>query len=128
MYQSLNWREKLSAASVTVETALLMPIILFTVFMTVYLTAHVHGRAYLAARCGEQAVSGKEQEEPQLFAVGGVSTRLNDSILERSVTGTAGTYHYTGERLWQISETQIYKKYRPVELIRKRNAVKKLGN
>ena len=113
-------------ASFTVETALIMPIVIFTVFMSVYITAHIHNRAYLTARAAEQAISGRERETPAFFAGGEIIVSGKDSKTERVVSGEAGTFYYTGSQLWMIKVKETYKKYRPVEMIRVKRAAEKL--
>ena len=116
------WEE----ASVTAETAMLMPVVLFTVFMALYLTFHVHNRSCLMAAAGESAVSGREHEAPQLFAAGGVSLEMQDSAFGRTGKASAGTFYYTGEELWKISGEQTWKRYKPVATIRRKKAAERL--
>lgn len=117
-------RKSLSTASMTVEVSLLMPIILATIFAVLYLTAHLHGRTCLFAEAAEQAVSGHEQEDPALFAVGEIAVTRSDGKDRREISYSAGTFHFSGEKLWLIKEKATYKKYYPVKLIRRKNAAK----
>ena len=110
----------------TVETAMIMPVLLFSVLMLLYLTAHVHNRTCLFAGAAEQAVSGHVQEDPELFAMAETACSRKDSEKERKVRYTAGTLYLSGERLWSIDEEAVYKKYRPVKQIRKLSAAKRL--
>lgn len=118
--------ERLSRASFTVETAMIMPVIIFTLVMSVYLTAHEMNRAVLSLSCGEQAISGHEQNPQVLFAAGEVSWNRRDSEKEREVSVTSGTVKYTGENLFQIEENASYQKINPVSRIRKWQALKNL--
>ena len=117
-------RKSLRAASMTVEVSLLMPVILATIFAVLYLTAHLHGRTCLFAEAAEQAVSGHEQEDPSLFAVAGIAVTRSDEKDRREISYSAGTFHFSGEKLWTIKEKATYKKYHPVKLIRRKNAAK----
>lgn len=110
----------------TVETAMIMPVLLFSVLMLLYLTAHVHNRTCLFAGAAEQAVSGHVQEDPVLFAMAETACSRKDSEKERKIRYTAGTLYLSGERLWSIDEEAVYKKYKPVKQIRKLSAAKRL--
>ena len=112
------------SASLSVEATLLMPVILATIFAVLYLTAHLHGRTYLYARAAEMAVSGHEQEDPSLFAIGEISVTRDDARDRRKIVYTAGTFHFSGEKLWSVKEQAVYQKYHPVHLIRQKNAAK----
>lgn len=110
-------------ASLTTETALIMPVVIFTLLASIYLTAHIHNRACLSANAGEQAISGHMQEDPQLFAAGRVSTKRSDSSAARSVETSAGTFHFSGTELWPIRVNRRFRKCHPVKLIRAKHAV-----
>lgn len=115
--------DRIRQASLTVETALLMPIVIFTVLMAVYLTAHIHNRTWLSSSAGEQAVSGHVQEDPDLFAAGEILITRDDYGSGRTVSGKAGTFHFSGEKLWEIDVKQTFRKVKPVRLIRAKNAL-----
>ena len=117
-------RRFLGSAYMTVEVSLLMPVILATIFAVLYLTAHLHGRTCLFAEAAEQAVSGHEQEDPSLFAVAEIAVTRSDEKDRREISYSAGTFHFSGEKLWTIKEKATYKKYHPVKLIRRKNAAK----
>ena len=53
-----NIIKKVSKGSLTVETACVMPLILFTLLGLIYLNFFVHNRAWLTAAAYESAVSG----------------------------------------------------------------------
>lgn len=119
---------RLSGASFTIETALIMPVIIFTLLMSFYFTVHEMNRAVLSLSCGEQAVSGQVQNPQVLFAAGEVSFRRDDSEKERNISVTSGTVKYTGETLFTISESASYEKARPVSRIRKWQALRNMGS
>lgn len=101
-----------------------MPVVIFTLIMSVYITFHIHNRACLSASAGEQAVSGHIQEDPWLFAAGEVRTERSDGILGRTVEHQAETYHFSGRKLFDISVSAHYTKCRPVFLIRNAKALR----
>ena len=105
-------------ASFTVETALLMPVLIFAIVMSVYLTVHVMNRTVLASSCAEQAVSGHTQEVNVLFASGAVSWKRTDDENTRTVSAQAATLHYSGSELWRSDSVATYQKIRPVTAIR----------
>lgn len=108
----------------TLETALMMPVIFFTVFMALYMAFHIHAKSCLAALAGERAISGHEQEVPDLMAAGQVSVEVKDSIIARKGEAAGTTFYYDGSALWSIKETRSYRKFRPVEIIRTKRAAK----
>ncbi len=119
-------KRKIFRASVTVEAALLMPVVIFTVFMALYLAFHVHNRTWLSSRAGEQAISGHEQELPSLMAGAGITGSLKDTASQRTSSYHTETAYYTGSVLWSEEIFRTYNKTRPLRLLRKaRAAVKK---
>ena len=115
---ALPFRPPLLAGSLTVEAACLAPILLTSVFLLLYLTAHVHNRTCLYAGAAEQAVSGHEQEDPALFAVTELTAARSDSDSQRKVSYKAGTLYLDGERRWSIEEEAVYEKYQPAKRLR----------
>ena len=109
---------KLTRGSLTVEAACLAPILFVSVFLLLYLTAHVHNRTCLYTGAAEQAVSGHEQEDPSLFALTELSASRNESDSQRTVAYKAGTLYIDGERKWSIDEEAVYKKYQPAKRLR----------
>lgn len=120
--------KRLTKASLTIETALIMPVIIFTLVMSVYLTAHEMNRSVLCLSCAEQAISGHEQDPRVLFAAGEVSWNRNDSEQSRHISVTSETVKYTGENLFAITESASYEKSRPVSRIRKWQALRDMGS
>ncbi len=115
-------------ASLTLEAAAVMSVVIFTLLMAVYLTAHIHNRAYLTAGAAEQAISGHVQKDPQLFAAGDISVTRTDTKTARTVESTAGTVHFSGEVLWGIRVKQTFRKYQPAKLIRLMKAASELAD
>ncbi len=113
--------------SMTTESALLMPLIIFTVLMAVYLTAHIHNTAYLSAEAGEQAVTGREKEDPGLFASGPVSTSLSETSSQRTAESSSATFRYDGRELFGLHVKQKFRIWKPVRMIRAKNAVSTPG-
>lgn len=114
-------------ASLTVEAAMIIPVLFTAAFLLFYLTAHVHNRCVLGASAAEQAISGHEQEDPSYLAMTGLKCSRSDSEKERKVSYEAGTLYLTGETLWNIREEAAYTKLKPVKAIRKIAAAKRLA-
>lgn len=112
--------------SLTVETAMIAPILIVSVFMLLYLAVHVHNRCTLYARAAEQAVSGHEQEDPSYFAMAELKTERSDTQRERKVSYKCGTLYLDGQRLWSIDVEAVYKKYKPVKRLRQMASTKRL--
>ena len=112
-------RSILVRGSVTIETALVMPVLLMTVLSSLYLTMHIHNGTMITASCIEQAVSGRDQENPALFFAGTVNRKVDESSSERSVSIQAGTVYFSGQFLWKTESKRTYKKYYPVTYLRK---------
>ncbi|MDO4804056.1 MAG: hypothetical protein Q4A32_04470 [Lachnospiraceae bacterium] len=116
----------LSQASVTVEAALIMPVLLLTILSSLYLTMHVRNGTCMTASCIEQAISGRDQENPALFFAGEVERNKEESDSQRKISMSAGTFYFSGQLLWRTSSERIYKKYYPVTYLRKIRGVKGL--
>ena len=117
-------KERMSGAYLTAEAAMIAPVLIFSVIMLLYLTAHVHNRTCLQASAAEQAISGHEQEAPAVFALAKAEFQRTDSDKERTVISTAGTLYLNGETIWSIKEAAAYKKYHPVKTLRRLGSVK----
>ena len=59
-------RNKAPAGSFTIETALLMPLLLLSLLTLLFLCLHLHDRSVLTAYAAENAVSGRENALPYL--------------------------------------------------------------
>lgn len=110
-------------ASLTIEAALLMPIIFATVFSCVFLTFQYHNSAAMTANAAETAITGKEQELPNYVGAGTVSLALNDKKRERisSVSGRVSSWLFPGG---SMTCTQTYQKIRPARTLRRIQAVR----
>lgn len=115
-------RDKLFAASLTVETALLMPIIFLTVFSCIFLTFQYHNAAAMTANAAETAITGKQQEFPNYVGAGKVTLVMDDKKKERtsSVSGLISSWLNPGGTM---NCSQTYKKVNPVHMLRKIRAI-----
>lgn len=113
---------KLLAASLTVETALLMPIIFLTVFSCVFLTFQYHNAAAMTANAAETAITGKQQEFPNYVGAGRITLAIDDKKKERtsSVSGLISSWLNPGG---SMTCSQTYKKVNPTHILRKIQAV-----
>jgi hypothetical protein len=111
-------RSSLLAASLTVETALLMPIIFLTVFSCVFLTFQYHNAAAMTANAAETAITGKQQEFPDYIGAGKITLTIDDKRKERtsSVSGRVSSWLNPGK---DMTCSQTYKKVNPSHMIRK---------
>ena len=105
--------------SVTVETALVMPLLLVTVLSVLYLTIHVRNGCCITSSCIEQAISGRTQKDPDLFFSGGIERADEESSSQRTVSMSAETIYFSGQVLWSTGSKRTYKKYYPVSYLRK---------
>lgn len=126
MSMSKKDRSAVLKASLTVEAAMIAPVLMTAVFLLLYLTAHVHNRSCLYALAAEQAVSGRAQEDPSLFAMAELKVQRSDSKKERVISYKAGTLYLDGERMWSIEEKAVYEKCFPVKRLRQIAAAKSL--
>ncbi len=114
-------------ASLTVEAAMLMPILFFVVFSCVYLNFHVHNRANLSASAAEQAISGHEQNGTVLFGSVQPEAERSESEDARTVGYAAVSPVYIGSG-WSIRTEQTCRLYHPVKMLRAERALKELGD
>ena len=118
--------ENLRRASFTLEAALLSPCILLVIFAVFYLNFHVCSRACLSAAACEQAISGHDPENPELFAAMNLSRVKEESGNTRIVSFAADTIALYGGWKWSISEKGEYAIVDPVSFIRKLRAAESL--
>lgn len=119
--------KKLADGSATVELSLLMPVILFAVLASIYLTMHVHNRAYLAAACVVEAAGGGTESAELLFSEQ-PQRSFEDSDRRRKAAYTSRTelpFFYAAS--WEIAEEAVYEKVRPLAAIRNVKAAKALA-
>ena len=114
------------AGSLTVEAALLMPVIFLVVFLCLYLTIHIHNRVWVTAYAAEQAVSGHVQPDPKLLFAGEMSSVRSESDSARSVLIRGETMYFTGQSLWRTDASARYDLCRPVPYLWKIKAAKEL--
>ena len=106
----------LRRGSATVETAMIMPVILLVVMGGLYMTFHVHNRAFLALYAIEQAVSGHEQPSPDLTALSTPERGGEDGKERRKVSYTAESAFFGGPAL-PIQVNAVYEKVKPCAAI-----------
>jgi hypothetical protein len=116
----------LRRASFTIEAALLIPCILLVIFAVFYLNFHVCSRACLSAAACEQAISGHDPENPELFAAVNLSRMKEENGKTRTVSFAADTIALYGGWKWSISEKGEYAVVDPVSFIRKLRAAESL--
>lgn len=116
----------LACGSVTIETSLIMSVILLVILSSIYLTMHVHNGTCMTASCIEQAISGRQQSIPPLFFAGNVECGEEESSSQRTVSMSSATFYFSGQFLWQDSSKRTYKKYYPVTYLRKIRGAGKL--
>ena len=112
--------------SLTVEAALLMPVIFLVVFMSLYLTIHIHNRMWIGAYASEQAVSGHIQPDPELLFAGKMTSERSESGSARSVLISGETVYFTGQALWRTEASARYDICRPLTYLWKIKAAKRL--
>jgi hypothetical protein len=105
-------------ASATIETALLMPLILLVIFTAIGLDLYTISRTTCESAACEQAVSGKVYEDLFLPGSEAASRSGHDTSDERSVSFESGTKTVYGHYSWPIREEAVYRKYHPVKGIR----------
>ena len=112
----------LKTASVTIETALLMPVILLVIFSIISLDLYMISRVTCESAACEQAVSGKAFED--LFVPGSAPAvrAENDSESVRQVTFSSETAAVYGRFRWPVEASASYKKVYPVKGIRQSRA------
>ena len=112
--------------SLTVEAALLMPVIFLVVFMSLYLTVHIHNRVWTGACAAEQAVSGRVQPDPDLLFAGKMTSERSESDSARSVLIRGETVYFTGQVLWSTDASARYEICRPLPYLWRIKAAKGL--
>ena len=117
-----------SKGSLTVEAALLMPVIFLVFFMCLYLTVHIHNRVWIGAYAAEQAVSGRIQPDPKLLFAGKMSSERSESGSARSVMIRGETVYFTGQVLWSTDASAHYDICRPLPYLWKIKAAKGLAD
>ena len=113
--------------SLTVEAALLMPVIFLVVFMSLYLTIHIHNRMWIGAYASEQAVSGHIQPDPELLFAGKMASERTESGNARSVLIRGETVYFNGQALWSTDASAHYEICRPLPYLWKIKAAKRLA-
>lgn len=126
MMKHMPKRRSLKAAYLTVEAAMLSPILISSVFMILYMAAHLHNKTCLKASAAEQAISGHEQKDPSLFALRNTECTRTEAGNNRSVRYTAGTVYLNGGVWHEIDERAEYKIVKPVKQMRVTEAMEQV--
>ncbi|MDO5701734.1 MAG: hypothetical protein Q4G47_00055 [Lachnospiraceae bacterium] len=124
--KNLSEKRILTAAYLTVEAAMLSPILISSVFMILYMAAHLHNKTCLKASAAEQAISGHEQKDPSYFALRGTECIRTEEGNSRSVRYTAGTVYLSGDVWHEIDESAEYKIVKPVKQMRVTEAMEQV--
>ncbi len=103
--------------SFTVESALLVPLILGVLFLMLYASSHVHARTVCTGAACERAVTGSEFT-PSVFLAHELSLSQSDSENERSVQSSVRTQVPVGPRVFSAETKETYRKMKPVKFIR----------
>ena len=112
-------KSPLAHASLTIEAALIAPLLILSVMGVLYLSFHLHNRTCLYASAAEQAISGHKQDDPSYFGMQSVSRGGSESKSHRTVRFTSGTWNFNGEKMYAIEEEAEYKIIRPVKTVRR---------
>ena len=104
--------------SFTVESALLVPLILGVFFLMLYAASHVHAQTVFTGAACERAVTGSEFT-PFVFLTHELSLSQSDLENERSVQSTVRTQVPVGPRVFSAESSETYKKMKPVKFIRR---------
>ncbi len=105
-------------ASFTVETAMLMPLILLTVFSSLYLTFYIHASAALTANAAEQAVSTAEFTPIRYMASSEPSFTVEDHALEKTVSYSAQIFNANDNLFGELNGRLTYRKFNPAKELR----------
>ena len=101
----------------TVEASLLLPPVLLTLLLVLFLCAHVHNRSVLTASACAGTVTGREQEISVLFLEDGYQYGGGEDSRRRSVSWELHTVPFVSGRRWTESKEIIYKKQYPVRFL-----------
>ena len=100
-------------ASVTVESALLLPSVLLVLLLMLYLMAHVHDRSALLSSACEQAAAGTEREVSVLFLNESYSRSGSETRAERSVRYELSTAPLLSGSVFQEELEAVYERIEP---------------
>lgn len=109
----------------TLEAALLMPVIFFTILSVLYLNFHVLSSCCLNAGACETAITGRDTAIFLTYGCTEAERNLEDTKKYRRVQLKAETIFCTGEIFGRIERKACYKKCRPVQFLRKKQYLTK---
>ena len=104
-------KNQLTQASLTIEAALIAPLLILSVMGVLYLSFHLHNRTCLYASAAEQAISGHKQEDPSYFGMQNVNRGGSESKSHRTVRFTSGTWDFNGENYMQSMKRRNTKSF-----------------
>ena len=119
-------RSVLTGGFLTVEAAVLMPVLLAVVFYGIYLAFYLHDRNAVFASAAEQAVSGREQEAPVTAGGSEPSFSRTESRSERMIAYSGKTVFYTGREFGAYEGTCRYRKLEPAKELRRAQGIQRL--
>ncbi len=105
-------------ASFTVEAALLMPILFFSLFSVIYLTFHIHNAAALHANAAERTVTGTQQTAIHYMASEHQTLSVQNRKTHRTASYSASIMNYNDRLFGTVSGTVVYQKYDPTKELR----------
>ena len=117
---------RFKSASFTVETALLMPLVLLVLTAAIMLCFFIAGRSVCTARACEQAVTGRDAEFPAPCGITDIRRAAEDKKSSRTVRFEGGTFPETGLFAWRFDTEAVYRKYYPAQWIRRLRAARDL--
>ena len=112
--------------SMTIEMALLIPLILTVIFGLLYFDFHTQNKVTVLCAAVEQAISGNEYDD--IFLIGGANSERtsSESKSKRQVSFTSETNAVYGGFAWEINETAAYEILYPTDFVWKIKTLKKL--
>ena len=138
----MDHRKRMGKGSMTVEAALVMPVVLLVLFLIILLTMHVHNRAWYTAAAGEALITASTQGNSgeispgeilrqkmsqrtgkQEFPLGNVAVRTARNGDEYKVEVDLTSLEIPGLPVWKNKITERTTRIRPVSWIRKAQAV-----
>ena len=110
-------KRKWVRAVMTVELALLTPLILTVIFAILYLDFHTQNRVTMQCAAVEQAVSGNEYEDILLMGGAAAERTASENAGKRQVSFSSRIESVYGGFLWDSSAEAEYELMYPVDFI-----------
>ncbi len=109
--------------SFTIEMALLIPILFFSIFSLLYLTFYVHNAAALTANAAERAVTDREAEIPHYMASMNPKLEVTYGSKTRNVTFSDTVLYYDNSTFGDVGGSLTYEIYDPTGVMRCRQSI-----